>query len=101
MNNEIFINIILVDRAYRLKTDPANEESLRNVCNEINLKVQEFRNTYKNKDIQDYLSMVIIWFLVEQKFKTDTNLGINNEQTNELFEKLKSIEELIEQQLEN
>ncbi len=101
MSNEIFINVILVDRAYRIKTDPANEEFIRNMCSQINVKVQEYKNTYKSKDIQDYLSMVILWFLYEQNFKTDAGFSLNNETSDELSEKLLSIEEIIDKQLEN
>lgn len=71
--NLIPINITIADRTYRVKIDAKDEETVRNTAALINQKMVEFKNAYASKDMQDYISMVLLWFTTEQQ-KTGQNL---------------------------
>lgn len=71
--NLIPINITIADRTYRVKIDAKDEEAVRNTAALINQKMVEFKNAYAGKDMQDYISMVLLWFTTEQQ-KTGQNL---------------------------
>ena len=64
------VNIIVADRSYRLKIDPADEEMVRKTMKLINEKVIEFKTNFAGKDMQDYVSMVLLWFATEQQKPT-------------------------------
>ena len=60
------VNIVIADRSYRLRIEPGDEEMVRKTANLINDKIVEFRNNLAGKDMQDYVSMVLLWFATEQ-----------------------------------
>lgn len=60
------INIIIGDRSYRIKIDPADEETVRKVNAVINDKILEFKTQFAGKDMQDYMAMVLIWYATQQ-----------------------------------
>lgn len=61
------VNIIVADRSYRLKIEPEDEEMVRKTMKLINEKIIEFRTNFAGKDMQDYVSMVLLWFATEQQ----------------------------------
>ena len=65
--NLIPINITIADRTYRVKIDAKDEETVRNTAALINQKMVEFKNAYAGKDMQDYISMVLLWYTTEQQ----------------------------------
>jgi len=71
--NLIPVNITIADRSYRVKITPKEEEAVRKTAHMINQKMVEFKNTYAGKDMQDYISMVLLWFAHEQQ-QTGQNL---------------------------
>ena len=60
------INIAIADRTYRLKIKPEDEEVVRKTVKLINEKIIEFKTAFAGKDMQDYISMVLIWLAAEQ-----------------------------------
>ncbi|MBC7589340.1 MAG: cell division protein ZapA [Chitinophagaceae bacterium] len=66
MSELIPANIVIADRTYRLKIEAEDEEVVRKTSKIINEKIQEFRNEFAGKDMQDYVSMVLLWFATEQ-----------------------------------
>jgi cell division protein ZapA len=66
MSELIPINIAIADRTYRLKLRPDDEEVVRKTVKMINEKIVEFKTNFAGKDIQDYISMVLIWLATEQ-----------------------------------
>ncbi len=66
MSDLIPINIAIADRTYRLKLQPEDEEVVRKTVKLINEKIIEFKTAFAGKDIQDYISMVLIWLATEQ-----------------------------------
>jgi cell division protein ZapA len=73
-NEELIpVNITIADRSYRVKIAPKDEEAVRKTAHLINQKMVEFKNAYAGKDMQDYISMVLLWFTTEQQ-QTGQNL---------------------------
>lgn len=67
MDTLIPINIIIADRSYRVKVEPKDEEVVRRTLKEINDKIIEFKTMFSGKDMQDYVSMVILWYATQQQ----------------------------------
>jgi len=66
-NEMIPVNITIADRNYRVRIAPNDEEAVRKTAALINQKMIEFKNLYAGKDMQDYISMVLLWFTTEQQ----------------------------------
>lgn len=81
------INVVIADRTYRLKVEPNDEEMIRKTAKLINDKVFEFKNKFAGKDMQDYVSMVLLWFATEQTKPTSDII-----QQQETASKLASLE---------
>jgi cell division protein ZapA (FtsZ GTPase activity inhibitor) len=67
MQELIPINIVVGDRTYRIRIQSGDEESLRKISKLINDKILEFKTSFAGKDMQDYISMVLLWFVTEQQ----------------------------------
>ena len=67
MSELLPVNILIADRSYRLKVEVGDEEMVRKTAGLINEKIAEFRTQFAGKDMQDYVSMVLLWFATEQK----------------------------------
>ena len=94
MEELIPINVVIADRSYRLKVEPKDEEMVRKTVKLINEKVFEFKNKFAGKDMQDYVSMVLLWFATEQTKPTSDIL-----QQQETATKLTSLETLLDKML--
>ena len=70
MQEFIPINIVVGDRTYRIRIQSGDEESLRKISKLINDKILEFKTNFAGKDMQDYISMVLLWFVTEQQSGT-------------------------------
>lgn len=87
MSEELIpINIIIADRNYRIKIFPKDEETVRKTLKTINEKILEFKTSFAGQDMQDYVSMVLIWFA------TQLNSGNNEWQEEELLKQLNEVE---------
>jgi len=95
MENEqlIPLNIIIGDRNYRIKILPSDEEVVRKTLKTINDKIVEFRTQFAGKDMQDYISMVLIWYATETR---ETNSQILSA---DLMESLLRIEKQLDEVL--
>ena len=65
MQELIPINIVIGDRTYRVKVSPKDEEVVRKTVKIINDKILEFKTSFAGKDMQDYISMVLIWYATQ------------------------------------
>lgn len=65
MQELIPINIVIGDRTYRVKVSPNDEEIVRKTIKIINDKIVEFKTNFAGKDMQDYISMVLIWYATQ------------------------------------
>lgn len=69
------LNIVIGDRNYRIKISPDDEETVRKVLKTINEKILEFKTQFAGKDMQDYISMVLIWYATQLKENTSDILS--------------------------
>ena len=61
------INILIADRTYRIRTLQKDEEVIRKTLKLINDKIIEYKTQFAGKDMQDYISMVLIWYATQPK----------------------------------
>jgi cell division protein ZapA (FtsZ GTPase activity inhibitor) len=85
------LNIVIGDRSYRIKILPSDEETVRKVLKTINEKIVEFRSQFAGKDMQDYISMVLIWYATQLK---ENNSGIIS---NDVLESLLKMEKQLDE----
>lgn len=69
------LNITIADRNYRIKILPADEETVRRTLKTINDKIIEFRTQFAGKDMQDYISMVLIWYATQLQEKNPETIS--------------------------
>ncbi len=95
MEELIPVNIVIADRTYRLKIEPADEEMVRKTSGLINDKITEFKTHFAGKDMQDYVSMALLWFATEQ-----TQSGNLLVKWGELSHQISSLEKQIDKALQ-
>ncbi len=74
MADLIPVNIVIGDRTYRIKTNPADEEVIRRTLKTINDKIVEFKTQFSGKDMQDYIAMVMIWYATQGSSENNPSL---------------------------
>jgi len=95
MSELIPVNIVIADRNYRLRIEPKDEEMVRKTAGLINDKITEFKTNLAGKDMQDYVSMVLLWFATEQN-----QSGIELVKWEEASKKLATLERQLDKALE-
>jgi cell division protein ZapA (FtsZ GTPase activity inhibitor) len=88
------INITVGDRSYRIRINPSDEEKVRLVIRKINDQLLHFKTSFAGKDMQDYIAMVLLWFVTEQQ---DGHL---NPELVKVTEQLTNLEAMVDQTLE-
>lgn len=79
MNQELIpLNLVIADRTYRVRINPADEEVVRKTVKTINDKVVEFKTHFAGKDMQDYIAMVLVWFATEQNAAISNQVNLDN-----------------------
>ena len=84
------INIVIGDRSYRIRIKPEDERTVRSTLKTINDKIIEFKTQFAGKDMQDYASMVILWYA------TQTENPTSGDQSPEFTETLGKMEEQLD-----
>ena len=87
-NALIPLNILIGDRTYRIKVAPEDEETVRGTLKIINEKILEFRTQYAGKDMQDYISMVLIWYATQPQ--DGSGSGIQSRNLQDVLTKIES-----------
>ncbi|MGF7230915.1 cell division protein ZapA [Arachidicoccus sp.] len=90
----IVIQVLLGDRTYRLKVKKTDEEIVRKTVKLVNDKISEFKLNFAGKDMQDYISMALLWFATEQN--KSGSFMIEQQETHQ---KLSSLENLLDKLL--
>ncbi|HEV2830530.1 MAG TPA: cell division protein ZapA [Hanamia sp.] len=95
MSNEqpIPLNIVIGDRNYRIKILPSDEEVVRKTLKTINDKIIEFRTLFAGKDMQDYISMVLIWYATESL--NNNNKTVSTDLMDTLLKMEKQLDEVL------
>jgi len=94
MKELIPVNIVIAERSYRLKIDPADEETVRKTVKLINEKIYEFKSSFAGKDMLDYVAMVLLWFATEQTKASKDGITVKD-----TTEKLSSLEAMLDKTL--
>jgi len=94
MDSKFHIKLQIVGRYYPLVIDRKDEERFRKAASLINEKVTQYKQRYKDKDIQDFLSMAALQFVLkelEMENKSDETplMSVLKEMNEELDEFLK------------
>jgi cell division protein ZapA (FtsZ GTPase activity inhibitor) len=99
MESLIPINIVIGDRSYRIKVSPEHEEHVRKTVKIINDKVLEYRTSFAGKDMQDYISMVLIWYATDVTSTNAKGAGaVDESATADALKKLElQIDQLLKQ----
>ncbi len=76
MEDKLSIRVNVADRYYPLKIDRNDEEKIRKAAKMINEKVLQYKQRYTDKDLQDFLAMAALQFvikLIESETKFDVS----------------------------
>lgn len=93
MSELIPLSAVIADRTYRIKVDPSDEAAVLKTLKLINDKILELKSAYVGKDMQDYISMTLLWFATQPTQASDSS------QDSELKKGLQLLEQLIDAEL--
>ncbi len=65
MDNKLSIRVNVADRFYPLRVDREDEEKIREAAKLINDKVLQYKQRYNDKDVQDFLAMAALQFVIK------------------------------------
>jgi cell division protein ZapA (FtsZ GTPase activity inhibitor) len=76
MDDKFSIRVNVADRYYPLKVERENEEKIRKAARMINEKVLQYKQRYSDKDVQDFLAMAALQYVIklaeeEEKLEND------------------------------
>jgi cell division protein ZapA len=76
MDEKLSIRVNVADRYYPLKVERENEEKIRKAARMINEKVLQYKQRYADKDVQDFLAMAALQYVIkltedEEKIEND------------------------------
>ncbi len=95
MDDKLSIRVNVAERFYPLKINRGDEEKIRKAARLINEKVLQYKQRYTDKDLQDFLAMAALQFvirLIECEDKTDVI---------PFREQLKDLEQELEDYIQN
>jgi len=81
MQTLIPINVPVGDRTYRIKITPDGEKQVRKTIKLINEKILEYKTEFAGKDMQDYISMVVLWYATQLQSGNSSALSNDSEET--------------------
>lgn len=88
MSTTIAINLILGDRTYRIKIEQSEEEKVREKAKKLNDQLIQYKKQYAGKDMQDYLAMVLLSFVLDQKTE---DKGTEISEIGPIFDRIESL----------
>lgn len=65
MEDKLSIKVNIADRYYPLKIDRGDEEKIRKAAKMINDKVLQYKQRYTDKDVQDFLAMAALQYVIK------------------------------------
>ncbi|PZP52228.1 MAG: cell division protein ZapA [Pseudopedobacter saltans] len=96
MEDKIPVNLVVGDRTYRVKIARKDEELVRKTMKFLNDKIIEFKTNFAGKDMQDYISMALLYFATEQNQTGDFHI-----KEKETEKKLNSWNNMLDQLLDD
>ena len=64
MDDKLSIRVNVADRYYPLRIDRDDEEKIRKAARLINEKVLQYKQRYHDKDVQDFLAMASLQYVL-------------------------------------
>jgi cell division protein ZapA (FtsZ GTPase activity inhibitor) len=95
MDDKLSIRVNVAERFYPLKISRSDEEKIRKAARLINEKVLQYKQRYTDKDLQDFLAMAALQFvikMIECEEKTDVV---------PFLEQIKDLEQELEDYIQN
>ena len=86
MDDKLSIKVNIADRYYPLKIDMDDEEKIRRAAKMINEKILQYKQRYSDKDVQDFLAMAALQYVIKLT---------EHEENNELQPMVSEIKKLI------
>ena len=71
MDDKLSIRVNVADRYYPLKVEREDEEKIRRAARLINEKVLQYKQRYSDKDVQDFLAMAALQFVIKLSEEED------------------------------
>ncbi|ASB50775.1 cell division protein ZapA [Alkalitalea saponilacus] len=65
MDDKLSIRVNVADRYYPLRVDREDEERIRMAAKLINDKVLQYKQRYNDKDVQDFLAMAALQYVIK------------------------------------
>jgi cell division protein ZapA (FtsZ GTPase activity inhibitor) len=65
MDDKLSIRVNVADRYYPLKIEREDEEKIRRAARMINEKVLQYKQRYTDKDVQDFLAMAALQYVIK------------------------------------
>ena len=65
MDDKLSIRVNVAERFYPLRIDRQDEERIRMAARLINDKVSQYKQRYADKDVQDFLAMAALQFVIK------------------------------------
>ncbi len=92
MDDKLSIRVNVADRYYPLKVEREDEEGIRKAARMINEKVLQYKQRYTDKDVQDFLAMAALQYVIklteeEERLEKD----YIPDALNELIQKIDSV----------
>jgi len=86
MDDRLSIRVNVADRYYPLKIERKDEEKIRRAARMINEKVLQYKQKYTDKDVQDFLAMAALQFVIKV---------IDNEKNDDISPVFDGVKEII------
>lgn len=85
MDDKLSIRVNVADRYYPLKVERENEEKIRKAARMINEKILQYKQRYADKDVQDFLAMASLQYVIKL---TEEEEKLNDGQVPETIKEL-------------
>ncbi|MFO7621050.1 MAG: cell division protein ZapA [Bacteroidales bacterium] len=95
MDDKLSIRVNVADRYYPLKVERENEEKIRKAARMINEKVLQYKQRYSDKDVQDFLAMASLQYVI--KLTEDEEKLDNDDLPEALRELINKIDSVLEE----
>jgi cell division protein ZapA (FtsZ GTPase activity inhibitor) len=95
MDDKLSIKVNVADRYYPLKVERENEEKIRKAARMINEKVLQYKQRYSDKDVQDFLAMASLQYVI--KLTEEEEKDKNNHFPDAIKELIKKIDTVLEE----
>ncbi len=93
MDDKLSIKVNVADRYYPLKIERRDEERIRRAAKMINDKVLQYKQKYADKDIQDFLAMASLQYVIKLlEFEQHTDVS-------PLVDEIKDLDQELEEYL--